>query len=145
SLRAPKTGNIYLAASESGTTVRLGPLIGILTSGNGSLSRPFGSRTYMIKEFLRAGNGKAYFFAFTPRDINWEQSTVNGYFLAPDGSWTRRIVPLPDVVYNRLASRAADVSYAMEQLKQRFLRRNIPVFNWSFYNKSDVYRMLEND
>jgi hypothetical protein len=144
-LRAPKTGSIYLSTSEGGTTMRLGPLIGILTTGGGGLDRPFGTRTYMIKEFLRAGSEKAYFFAFTPRDVNWDQNTVLGYFLNADGSWSRKTVPLPDVVYNRLASRSADVSYGMEQLKQRFLRRNIPVFNWSFYNKSDVYRMLEDE
>lgn len=142
-IRAPKAGNIYVHTSDGSTTVRLGPLIGILTSGGGGIARPFGTRTGMIREFLRAGNGNAYFFAFTPRDINWEQSTVLGYFSNPDGSWTRRSVPLPDVVYNRLASRAADVSPSMEQLKMRFLRKNIPFFNWSFYNKWDVYRMLE--
>jgi len=141
-IRAPKTGNIYLATTDGGTTVRLGPLIGILTSGKGGIDRPFGTRTGMIRELLRAGGGKAYSFAFTPRDVNWDQNTVFGYFANENGGWTRKTV---DVVYNRLASRSADVSYGMEQLKQRFLRRNIPVFNWSFYSKWDVYRMLEDE
>lgn len=144
-IRAPKTGNIYLAVADGGSTVRLGPLIGILTSGNGGLVRPFGTRTGLIREYLRAGDGKAYSFAFTPRDVDWSDHTVLGYFASEGGGWTRRRVPLPDVVYNRLASRSADVSHGMEQLKQRFLRRGIPVFNWSFYNKWDVYRMLEDD
>jgi hypothetical protein len=144
-IRAPKTGSIYLSTTDGGSTVRLGPLIGILTSGGNGTVRPFGTRTGMIREFLHAGTGKAYFFAFTPRDINWDQNTVLGYFANPEGGWTRRTVPLPDVVYNRLASRSADASYGMEQLKQRFLRKNIPIFNWSFYNKWEVYRMLEEE
>jgi len=144
-IRAPKTGNIYLATADGGTTVRLGPLIGVLTSGGGTAARPFGSRTGLIRELVRAGSGKAYVFAFTPKDVDWDQNTVLGYFADADGSWTRRSVPMPDVVYNRLASRTADASLGMEQLKQRFLRRNIPIFNWSFYNKWDVYRMLEDE
>jgi hypothetical protein len=144
-IRAPKSGNLYLAANENGNTLRLGPLIGILTSGGFGLSRPFGTRTGLIREYLRGGGGKAYYFAFTPRDINWEDETVLGYFANPDGGWSRRRVPLPDVVYNRLASRSSDTSLSMESLKYKFLRKNIPVFNWSFFNKWDVYRMLEDE
>jgi len=144
-IRPPKTGNVYLLLSESGSSMRLGPLVGILTSGRGGLTRPFGTRTGLIREYLRAGEGKAYAFAFTPRDIRWDKNMVLGYFPTEGGGWTRKLVPFPDVVYNRLASRAADVSPAMENLKRRFLRRNIPVFNWSFYNKWDVYRMIEGE
>lgn len=144
-IRAPKTGSIYLATTDNGDTVRIGPLVGILTSGGGSSDRPFGSRTYLIRELLMAGSGKAYCFAFTPKDVRWDSETVFGYFVNPEGGWTRKTVPLPDVVYNRLASRAADVSVSIEQLKQRFMRKNIPIFNWSFYNKWDVYRMLEDE
>jgi len=144
-IRAPKTGNIYLSTTDGGTTVRIGPLIGILTSGGGTASRPFGTRTYLIREFVNAGNLKGYCFAFTPKDISWEDETILGYFPLPDGGWTRKTVPLPDVIYNRLASRSADVSAGIEQLKSRFMRKSIPIFNWSFYNKWDVYRMLEDE
>ncbi|WP_199615682.1 YheC/YheD family endospore coat-associated protein [Paenibacillus alkalitolerans] len=144
-IRAPKIGSLYLASNDNGNSVRLGPLIGILTSGGFGGNRPFGTRTGLIRAYLQAGNKKAYYFAFTPRDINWDNETVFGYFINPEGGWTRRTVPLPDVVYNRLASRSADVSSSMESLKSKFLRRNIPVFNWSFFNKWDVYRLLEDD
>jgi hypothetical protein len=144
-IHAPKAAHVYVTASDQGNRLRLGPLVGVLTSGGGATARPFGSRTGFIREILRAGQGKAYVFAFTPRDVHWEQNTVLGYFAEPSGGWSRKTVPLPDVVYNRLASRSFDVSAGMEQLKSRFLKKNIPVFNWSFYNKWDVYRMLENE
>jgi hypothetical protein len=144
-IRAPKAGQVYVASTEQGNAMRLGPLIGVLTSGGGPLLRPFGTRTGLIREILRSSIGKAYAFAFTPRDISWEQNTVLGYFANPEGGWSRRTVPMPDVIYNRLASRSADASPRMEYLKSRFLRKNIPIFNWSFYNKWDVYRMLEGE
>ena len=33
----------------------------------------------------------------------------------------------------------------MEGFKERFVRRGIPLFNWSFFDKWDVYKMLDGD
>ncbi|WP_274364910.1 YheC/YheD family protein [Paenibacillus thermotolerans] len=144
-IQAPKVRSLYVSANESGSSVRIGPLIGILTSGASGIQRPFGARTGLIREYLLSGAGKAYYFAFTPKDINWQNETVLGYFANPEGGWSRRRVPLPDVVYNRLASRSHDISPAIESLKIKFVRRDIPLFNWSFFNKWDVYRLLEDE
>ncbi|GIQ66045.1 hypothetical protein PACILC2_46130 [Paenibacillus cisolokensis] len=54
-------------------------------------------------------------------------------------------MPLPDVVYNRLPSRRAETSLSIASLREHFVRRKIPFFNWSFLNKSDVYKMLDQD
>lgn len=144
-IRVPKTGNVYVL-NTAADEVQLGPLVGILTdSGFRSSSIPFGIRTRFIKDLIRLGEKKAYFFAFTPRDINWQQETVSGHFLNAEGGWYRRTVPLPDVVYNRLPSRKAETTEYISSLRERFVRKKIPFFNWSFFNKSDVYRMLDKD
>ncbi|QJC53031.1 YheC/YheD family protein [Paenibacillus albicereus] len=143
-IRVPKSGNVFmLHASEN--EVQLGPLVGILSDGYVSSSLPFGSRTGFIKDLIRIGEKKAYFFGFTPKDINWAQETVNGYFLNADGSWQRKTVPLPDVVYNRLPSRKAETGSYISSLRDRFVRKGIPFFNWSYFNKSDVYKLLDKD
>ncbi|MFC5402134.1 YheC/YheD family protein [Cohnella soli] len=145
SVRVPKSGNVYLA-NEEGDDIQLGPLIGVLTDNSTrSSTAPFGERTGFVKQLLLLGQKKAYFFAFTPRDINWQQETIHGWFLDGGGGWTRRVVPLPDVVYNRLPSRRAETGTAIATLRERFVRKRIPYFNWSFFNKSDVYTMLDND
>ncbi|MCC3375708.1 YheC/YheD family protein [Cohnella sp. REN36] len=144
SVRIPKSGNVYLANADS-EEIQLGPLIGVLTDGNRSPSAPFGPRTGFVKQLLAMGQKKAYFFAFTPRDINWQQETVHGWFLNGSGGWIRKVVPLPDVVYNRLPSRRAETGTAITALREKFVRRRIPFFNWSFFNKSDVYTLLDND
>ncbi len=145
SVRIPKSGSVYLVGEE-GEEIQLGPLIGVLTdSGTRSSLAPFGERTGFVKQLLNLGQKRAYMFAFTPRDINWQQEKINGWFLDGGGGWTRRIVPLPDVVYNRLPNRRAETGLTITSLRERFIRRKIPFFNWSFFNKADVYKLLDND
>ncbi|OME83906.1 hypothetical protein BK120_12340 [Paenibacillus sp. FSL A5-0031] len=145
SIKVPKSGNVYVLNSGD-NEVQLGPLVGILSDNSTrSESNPFGARTGFIKQVIKTGEHKAYLFGFTPSDINWQQETVNGYFLNPQGGWYRKIVPLPDVVYNRLPSRKAETSASINSLRERFVRRKIPFFNWSFFNKADVYKLLDND
>src|SRR5690606_3987796 len=105
----------------------------------------FGTRSGFIKQLLRTGHRKAFMFGFTPGDVNWQQETVNGYFLSPQGGWYRRTVPLPDVIYNRLPNRKAETSAYISAVRERFVKRQIPIFNWSFLNKADVYKLLDND
>ncbi|MBP2002550.1 hypothetical protein J2Z69_003636 [Paenibacillus shirakamiensis] len=144
-IKIPKSGGVYLRNLDEGE-VQLGPLIGVLSDGHSSsLLQPFGARTGFIRQLLREGKNKSYIFAFTPKDINWTEETVNGYFLSDHDRFTRKKVPLPDVVYNRLPSRRNDFSSSINQLRERFIRKKIPFFNWSFFNKSDIYRLLEND
>lgn len=144
SMKVPKSGNIMVISSTD--EVQIGPLIGVLTDGSGrSESMPFGGRTGYIKQLLKAGDDKAFYFAFTPRDIDWQQDSVVGYFLNNTGGFVRKTVPLPDVVYNRLPSRISEGTGSMESFKERFVRRKIPIFNWSFFSKWDVYNMLEGE
>ncbi|WEK55311.1 MAG: YheC/YheD family protein [Candidatus Cohnella colombiensis] len=143
SVRIPKSGNVYVA--KEGEEIQLGPLIGVLTDGLRPSSTSGGERGGFVKQLLQLGQKKAYFFAFAPRDINWQQETVHAWFLDGRGGWVRRVVPLPDVVYNRLSSRRAETTVPITSLRERFIKRKIPFFNWSFFNKSDVYKLLDNE
>lgn len=144
SVRVPQSGTVYLSQSDE-EEVRFGPLVGVLTDGSGTGHAPFGPRTAFVRQLLQFGRNKAYMFAFRPSDINWQQETVHAWFLDGHGRWVRRIVPLPDVVYNRLPSRRAETGSTIIALRDRFVRKRIPFFNWSFFNKSDIYKLLDND
>ncbi|MCS7463632.1 YheC/YheD family protein [Paenibacillus doosanensis] len=141
-LRIPHLGSCTIMCTN-GKDIRLGPLIGILTSVSSSGSAPFGSRTEFIRQFMKVGTGKSFYFGFSPRDVNWAQSTVTGTFPRKEGGWFRKTVPLPDVVYNRLPSRKAEKLPSMNAFKQRFIKRGIPLFNWAFFDKWDIYNLLE--
>jgi hypothetical protein len=141
-LRIPHLGT-SMVLCNNGRNIRLGPLIGILTNVSDSGSAPFGSRTEFIRQFMQVGSDKSFYFGFSPSDVNWSQETITGTFPRKEGGWARKTVPLPDVVYNRLPSRKAEKLPSMNAFKQRFVRKGIPLFNWSFYEKWDVYNLLE--
>ncbi|MBO2942476.1 YheC/YheD family protein [Paenibacillus sp. F411] len=143
-VRVPRSGGAYVHTPREGQ-LHLGPVVGVLSDGSSAPGSPFGSRTGYIKQLLREGGKKMYVYAFSPKDINWQKETVYAYVLSAGGQFVRKTVPLPDVVYNRLPSRKTDFSNATNQLRERFLKRNIVFFNWAFFNKSDIYNLLEND
>jgi hypothetical protein len=143
-LHLPSAGKC-LVKTNNGNEVQLGPLIGILAGPANDSALPFGGRTGYIREFMQAGAGKAYYFAFAANHVDWKREVVTGYLLNPEGKWIRKTVPLPDVVYNRSPSRRAENSTAMTNFKTRFVNRKIPLFNWSFFDKWDVYRLLEGE
>lgn len=143
-LMVPRSGNVMVMTNEL-KEVQIGPLIGILTTASTtSVAHPFGMRSGLLKQYIRPGSQQSYFFAFLPTDIDWQEETVLGYFPSSDG-WVRKIVPLPDSIYNRLSNRRLDRSMSMDNLKDRLVRRGIGIFNWSFFDKSDVYKLLEDD
>ncbi len=144
-MRIPRVGGCMVNSNSIEREIRFGPLIGVLTNVTGRTSSPFGTITGFIRQLMQAGENQSFHFAFSPRDVNWQQETVTGFFPQPGGGWTRRTVPLPDVVYNRLSSRKAEKSAGIQSFKERFVRRGIPLFNWSFFDKWDVYNLLKDD
>lgn len=143
-LRLPRTGKCLIKNNGS-NELQLGPVIGILTSTDGGSAAPFGSRTGFFREIFATGTDKAFHVAFSPNQVNWDSGEVTGYTLGSDGKWVRKTMPLPDVVYNRLPSRRAEKLASMDAFKERFVRRRIPLFNWSFFDKWDVYRLLDGE
>ncbi|MEO3943994.1 YheC/YheD family protein [Gorillibacterium sp. CAU 1737] len=143
-LKLPAAGKC-LIRSSAGRELQIGPLIGVLTSVTNHPTSPFGPRTAYVRDLMDAGKDRGFFFGFSPSGVNWEAETVTGYFQTPGGGWTRKTVPLPDVVYNRLPNRTAEKSASLRDFKERFVQRKIPIFNWSFFDKWDVYRLLDGD
>jgi len=144
-IKVPASGVIHIL-NHNDNEIQLGPLIGILTdSYHSGEASPFSSRSSIVKQVIKAGHNKAYTFGFTPHDIDWHSKTINGYFLSAHGGWYRRVVPFPDVIYNRLPNRRAEIGEEMTKLRERFVTEGIPIFNWSFLNKADVYKLLDND
>ena len=144
-IKVPTSGAIHVLY-HGNNEIQLGPLIGVLTDQfRENEASPFTSRSSFVKEIIRYGHNKAFTFGFIPADINWQDKTVLGPFLSNDGNWYRRKVTFPDVVYNRLPNRKKEVGEEMTKLREKFVEHGIPMFNWSFLNKNDVYELLNND
>lgn len=133
-------------------TLRLGPVIGILTTGyTGSPSQPYGGRTSLFKQFLTAGRRDApIFFVFTPSMVNWQDETVTGWFIRYHPTlkqyiWKAERAPLPDVIYDRVPNRKKEMDPAVIACKERLRQRHrVRSFNQGFFNKWDVHERLYN-
>lgn len=130
--------------------VRIGPVIGIMTTGlRDDLHKPVGGRTELLGEFVRAAREMtALCFLFNACDIDWAKGTVRGATLVgPRGKevWKFYQFPLPEVVYNRVPHRSAEVSDEVRQCKIKLAQHNIPLFNERFINKREMYNWLLDD
>lgn len=130
-------------------TIHLGPTIGIFTSGlpNRAVYDPTGlqAELMMLSKIAREMPGQIYMF--TADSVNWERSTVRGYNYSPSSSgrgyWVPGTYSLPDVVYNRIASRNDEEREVIKTTKDRL--KNLPqlhYFNPSFLNKWEVHQIL---
>lgn len=131
--------------------LRLGPVLGILTTGyTGSPSAPFGLRSNLFRNFLLAAHeDKPFFYVFTPEMVDWINRTVTGWFYLRNNKgsyhWIRHIAPLPEVVYERIPNRKAESLPQVKECRNRLTQiTQAKIFNQGFFNKWSVHEMLYN-
>jgi len=130
--------------------VQIGPVIGIMTTGvRNDRMRPVGIRTGLLGDFVRAAKElDVLCYIFNAADIDWQARTVRGVTLVgPSGNerWSFQVFPLPDVVYNRVPHRKAEVADDVMRCKRRCQELQIPLFNERFINKREMYNWLLRD
>ncbi|WP_148362735.1 YheC/YheD family endospore coat-associated protein [Bacillus sp. B-jedd] len=139
------------------STIKLGPLIGILSGNNciksGEIAIQNNSKNdaEFVMEMLSSEKFTAHYsFLFSPGDVDWEREVVLGSFRIVDETgkdhWRHYEVPLPDVIYNRMLSRRAEYS----EVGQRFyanvkLAKDIKMFNPHYFSKEFIHEVLLND
>ncbi len=146
-LSIPHGGFIHL--KKEGETLRIGPSIGIVTTGvRQTTPSPMGGRTSFFQKLLSAQKGKGvFYYIFSPNDVDWERQVVDAWFLRPTKQgtyvWKRMTTPLPDVVYDRIPSRAAERLDSVQQFKLKWVAETkLPLFNDGFFDKWNIYRLL---
>jgi hypothetical protein len=143
-LLLPYTGPVR--AAFLGKTLKIGPVIGILTTGyTGNPAAPFGIRTPLFKGFIHAGSEeKPFIYVFTPDMVDWQNQTIAGWYYR-QGRWVRIVSPFPDVIYERVPNRKAEslghVQACLARLRQS---AQCKIFNQGFFNKWSVHLLLSN-
>lgn len=146
-LHIPFAHRVLVKAEDN--KVDIGPLVGIVTcDAVAERGFPFNQNYHkffsnILKQNHTQKNG-GYYFVFDVNAVNWEQMTVEGVFFRPDtNGWERATFPFPDVVYNKILSRArekrADSQKFLEQLRAK---SRAPIFNEKYFHKWDVYERL---
>ncbi|MDD3365448.1 MAG: hypothetical protein PHZ03_10740, partial [Syntrophomonas sp.] len=129
--------------------IHIGPTIGILASFLPN-EPEFDPKSVQAELIFLSKIGQqlpAQVYFFTPSSINWASKTVRGFIynqLSPErGVWTSSLYPLPDVIYDRIASRAGEARAGIKNTKRKLM--NLPYlkyFNPSFLNKWKVHKLL---
>jgi len=130
--------------------VRIGPVIGIMTTGmRRDDRRPVGGRSDMLGDFVRAAKElNVLCYLFNAGDVDWTTRSVRGATLIGGKAgerWRFYEFPLPDVVYNRVPHRSAEIDANVLRCKRRFDQYGVKVFNERFINKKEMYQWLLRD
>ncbi|WP_054957036.1 YheC/YheD family endospore coat-associated protein [Paenibacillus dakarensis] len=128
-------------------TLRLGPVIGVMISRYlpEDPGKPFGSISSFCMEMVNACNKLgAYVYFFTPDMITSNLSLMEA--VVYDNGWRKSLVPVPDVVNNRLPTRKLEnspsVQHFMKEVKSKW---NTHIFNERFLDKTEVFEALGTD
>lgn len=125
--------------------IRLGPLVGILTSRDKHGIYPVGKNARIFKEmFIAAQNQGVFLFEFYPEGVNIKTKTIKGHSIDRLGKFYSATFPFPDVVYNRIRYRVIENRKDVKQAIKIFASDpGIQLFNTRFLNKLEVYRVLK--
>ncbi|NBI28268.1 YheC/YheD family endospore coat-associated protein [Chengkuizengella marina] len=133
-----------LRIQYSSSTLTIGPFIGVLLSHRTkqSHSKPFGSNTIFCQELSDASKLQGAFVCFfTPKDIHVDSNKIDGWTYY--GGWSKRILPIPNTIYNRLSTRKQEnkssVQHFMKEVKSKY---HTQIFNEKFLDKTEVYDAL---
>jgi hypothetical protein len=135
---------LQLRYDHEADMLHIGPIIGIFTT---AVPSDDSIRADLI--FLsNIGRGlPALIYVFTPYSIDWRQNLVRGYTFRKvsetQGTWVSELYPLPDVVYDRIASRRSESRALVRDAKKRLMSLPyLKYFNSSFLNKWRVHQLL---
>jgi LEA14-like dessication related protein len=139
-------GSMRFNVRTSGKTVRLGPVVGILSRPFNKQRRSFGSQDRFLRSLLmRMKELDGLAFVFSQQNIDLERKRIHGYYLSRDAesAWIRHWFPLPDVYYNRYfpgtnVLRSRDLAIMLS-------RYGVKSFNSPVGNKWVVFRQLNKE
>jgi len=132
--------------------IHLGPIIGVLATAlpnraNRDEVDPTSLQAELTYLSTVGRRLRGLVFIFLPNSINWASQRVRGYhyryLTAERGVWESALYPLPDVVYNRISSRKAEMRAPVKEVLKRLA--DLPYtqcFNPSYLNKWEVHQML---
>ncbi|GED68287.1 hypothetical protein BRE01_19890 [Brevibacillus reuszeri] len=146
-LSIPHGGLLNL--KQEGNSLRIGPAIGIVTTGiRRDPKQPIGPRTSFFHKLLQAQEGKGvFYYIFSPHDVDWKNNQVSAWFLRKGKNggylWKKMLTAMPDVIYDRIPSRSAEKHEAVQEFKYKLASYpDTPMFNQGFFNKWGVHQLL---
>lgn len=117
--------------------------IAILTSDGG---KPFFGNHQNFIDIIRTGKSMGVTVSIvTPKSFCLGDQQVMGYLRNAKAEWVHTRLPMPSVIYNRIPTRKAEQSKAVQGAIQKITAMpHVQFFNPHFFNKWDLYQILMN-
>jgi hypothetical protein len=132
-----------MAIYQISETEGLSPVIAILTMD--SKRRMFRGNEENFLDIARAGQDAGIMvYVTTTNHLKLSERRILGYIYDfEQNKWEPQMLPLPDVIYNRIPTRKDEMTPEVQQVLQTCLkRRRIHIFNPSFFNKWTLFEWL---
>lgn len=118
-------------------------VIAILTTED--QQRPFSGNHQNFIDLIKVGRERgALVYVTRIQDLKLGQKRINGFVYQPERrSWSRMLVPFPQVVYNRIPNRKDEQRPEVQQLLKACLKHSrLRLFNPSFFYKWTLFEWL---
>lgn len=144
-LLAPTGVRLGLARQDE--VLRLGPVVGILTSlhPRGAAPAParLGPQASFFAQLCDAGRQRgAVIYVFGPEHIRWASGSVAAVVRQGRG-WGRAVLPFPDIVYVRTQTRSSDRRPDVARCLQRLEKTpGLTLLNRKFFDKWELHQAL---
>lgn len=107
---------------------------------------PFPGRTATFREISRLARLEGVSVAvFSPWSIDQKRKQVRAHIYVPGKGWMKSAIPLPRVIYNRVANRRMEARPRVQRLLRWLKSEGVVVFNPRFLDKWEVYACLQAD
>jgi len=135
---------LHFKYDRKNAVLQLGPVLSILVNPikEGTIF-PFGNITAFAEELSEVAKKNGILLYFVTADALMNAHELEGWFFTTH--WQRKRLPFPNVVYNRIATRAMEQSEQVQMFLNTLNKLNIPYFNSRFFNKDEVFKALEQD
>lgn len=138
-------GNLAISYKD-GQNIKLGPVVGVLSTRTQGSGFPRGKKARLFKELVvRARDKGILVYMFYADNVNYKQHYIQGYTINRSGKWIYRVFPLADIVYNRIEYRSEENKPSLKDLLRWLNGNGVYVFNSRFLNKWEVYQAIKND
>ncbi|RFU64371.1 YheC/YheD family protein [Bacillus sp. V59.32b] len=133
---------VQMAFDQEKNELRIAPFLSVLTD------QPFDNETGTfgkLEVFLQEMRSFCEEKGFPLYIHTFQTAKVEGYiqgFWYTGSRWEFGSLPVPDVVYNRIHSRAKEKSIAFQNYLSTLTAQEIPIFNGGFLSKQEVHEIL---
>ncbi|MDQ8739189.1 YheC/YheD family protein [Paenibacillus sp. LHD-38] len=103
-----------------------------------------GNRSNFV-DIIRTGQSMGFIvYVLTVKNLLLTRSTLKGFvYNEHEDSWQQRLLPFPDIIYNRIPLREDEIQPAVKQKINACQKHpRVTLFNPAFFNKWDLFEWL---